>query len=314
MEREPIILGKNLKKLEKREVKFFIHSRKKEALKPLEKEIKKTKEEIEFIKKVDLYLAQELSALGLKKDFSLLPSQFHFLPDEVFSKKFPEEAKNSIEALSDPTTNSVYINKSKRTRLHLCKSILHEAIHLVSLRVHYADAKRKKIRIYRSGYQVFNPKEKKHEHFRGLNEAIVDKTAIEILKKHKKEIIEELNIAPKEQREKIPIYEAYIQILDTVIQRIAKKNNESTDIVWQRFKKGLFTGKMLHLKDVEKTFGKGALRVLAALGSDTKDLPEKEINQKIFQYFTTDNKKEKDKIAAEILSERERIRYKQRQK
>jgi len=314
MEKEPIVLGKNLKKSEKRGVKIFIHSRKEKASEPLEKEIKKTKEEIEFIKKVDLYLAQEFSELGLKKNFSLLPSQFHFLPDETFSKKFPGQAKNSIAAFSNLRTDNVYINKSKCARPSLYKSIIHEAIHLASLHVYYADIKQTKVRIYRTGYQLFNPKEEEHEHFRGLNEAIIDKMAIEILKKHKDEIIEEFNITPKEQKEKVPIYKTYIQILNIIIQRLAEKNNKTTAAVWQRFKKGLFTGKMLHLKDIEKTFGKGALRVLAALDSSTKNLPEEEIDQKIFQYFATDNQKEKDRIAAEILIERERIRYKQRQK
>jgi len=56
-------------------------------------------------------------------------------------------------------------------------------------------------------------------------------------------------------------YNLPLEILEIVLEKIAKNNKEKPEQVWQRFKKGFFTGEMMHLRDVEKTFGKGALRV-----------------------------------------------------
>jgi len=51
-----------------------------------------------------------------------------------------------------------------------------------------------------------------------------------------------------------------IKILEIIISGIAKHNNETTEEVRSRFKKSLFTGEILHIRDIEKAFGEGALK------------------------------------------------------
>lgn len=76
---------------------------------------------------------------------------------------------------------------------------------------------------------------------------------------------------------------------------------------------------MMHLRDIEKTFGKGSLRVLAAIDCGTKNNPpiqkyREKNNNKILEYFETDNEENKEQIARSILNERERMKYINRRK
>lgn len=69
------------------------------------------------------------------------------------------------------------------------------------------------------------------------------------------------------------------------------------------------TGEMMHLRDVERVFGPGALRMLAAAYSGTRDLESSEVDEKLFRYFETDDKNEQDEIANDILNDRELEEY-----
>src|SRR5207253_2999762 len=83
----------------------------------------------------------------------------------------------------------------------------------------------------RSGYVSRKPgKERELEHFTAFNEAVVQKTTWE-------KIGSNLASVPKN-----PSYDHEIQILDTIIEKIATHNREDKKDVWSRIKKGLFTG------------------------------------------------------------------------
>ncbi len=49
----------------------------------------------------------------------------------------------------------------------------------------------------------------------------------------------------------------------TSIVEIAKQKGEDENAVWQKIKRGQFTGEMMHLRDVEKYLGKGVLKKIA---------------------------------------------------
>jgi hypothetical protein len=53
---------------------------------------------------------------------------------------------------------------------------------------------------------------------------------------------------------------------------VAKAKNETRDEVWQRIKKGYFTGELMHLRDIERTLGPGTLEKVAAAGDRAKNL------------------------------------------
>jgi hypothetical protein len=109
-----------------------------------------------------------------------------------------------------------------------------------------------------------------------------------------------------------------MEIIDLVIDKIAAKKGESKDEVWNRFKKGFFDGSMMHLRDVEETFGKGSLRVFAHIGhyrtNNISEEQEFKANNLMRRYFGSDDDKERDKIARQIMLEREHLKYRQRKK
>lgn len=307
MTKESFIFGKNLTPEDSEKESNALEKIERESLKQTEGEMKKTPEETRFIKKIDSYLKEEFKEIGIEKKPEILPERIHFLDHEAFKKVCP---KKGLSAFVSFPQNAAYLDKSSpRHRLELYKTILHESVHLLAFQKIHVDAGEKVTRQYRRGYYVNNPKEEEHEHFRGLGEAIADKTAMELFNKHAKELITEFNITSKEENLPVEYQTDYIEILDTVIKKIAEKNNENENVVWQRFKKGQFSGEIMHLRDVENTFGVGSLRILAALDSGIKNLSRVEVSKKILRYFEAENQEEKNKIASEVLIEREKLRY-----
>lgn len=108
------------------------------------------------------------------------------MTDKDFSQKYRDKSGGMNQI-----TNSAYIEKSGRSRLALYKTIFHEAIHIASFRKYHADAEQRIFQSYRTGYNTQHTREENHEHFRGLNEAVVDKTVMDILRKHQEELIRE---------------------------------------------------------------------------------------------------------------------------
>ncbi len=296
MEKEPIIIGKNLTLEDKEEIKNRLEKIKEQARQPIEGEFEKTEDELKFIERVNSYIGEELWGLGLEDKPEIKPEQVHLLPKEVFDEWFPELGS---QACSSANRRAIYIDKSASTglRLPVFKSLLHESLHLAS---HYKfRSEENKGMAYRFGYKIYNPKND-HEHFSGLNEAVIDKTAKEIFAKREKELADEFGF-PESEKKTLFWYDEYVKPLEAIIGKIAEKNGETGETVWRRFKKGLFTGEMMHLREVERVFGKDALKVFAALGQTTKFLSVDEVNEKVLRYFETDDPEERQKLAKTIL-------------
>ena len=308
MERQEFIIHGNGLDDENREAADdFLKRSFQEGLQPTSGEIKKSKETLAFLERINGYLNAELEDLGLKK-VVLDARRIHILPPEDFKKNFPDAESTGIYL---NTKDGIYVTQDT-SRLPLYHALLHEVVHQISYRSFYDDIERKKFSIMRSGYTNTQASEEKHEHFRGLNEAVVDTIVKEIFVKHQNELIEDFGITDEEQRASVPYYHDYMEILDLVMDKIALKNGESKELVWSRFKKGEFTGEMMHLRDVERTFGKGSLRVLAALDSGMKDIRFSKLMERAIIFFQVDDDETREKIAKEILTERERLRYLQR--
>jgi hypothetical protein len=302
------LIGSEKSPEEYKKIRETLKDWQKEGLEKIEGEYEKSEEEIKFINKINSYFDKELEEIGVERRVDSKPERVHFLSDEVFKKEFPEagEARGVQRSHED----IICLNKDifAGNRLGLYKTIGHELLHNLSFQKYFVDTERKKIRGYRGGYRVQAAREDNHEHFRGLNEAITDKFLKEVFLKNKDEIISEFNISKEEQQKPVPYQHENIAILDAIIEKIVKEKNENQKDVWGKFKRGMFTGEMMHLRDVDRVFGRGSLRVLAALDSEgsTKNLSPEKIDSDILKYFTTDNQKEKRKIALSILSERER--------
>lgn len=283
-----------------------------EGLKPVEGEIEKTPEELKVIGWFNSCLNEEFRELGVERKAAVAPERIHLLESGAFKKRFPEIKAG---ALYDTFNDAVYIDKESRKKgIRLYKTIYHEGVHLSALQKYHVeisrDKEKMKMEAYRSGYRIANPEEPKgHQHFFGLNEAMTDYIALRLMARHMEDFFKEFKLTEKELKEGISYEEDYLTILSAIIKKIAENNNEESEKVWKRFRKGYFTGEMMHLRDVDKVFGKGALRVLAALKCGVNDLPDGEITRKVYRYFKTDDEKEREEIAGEILIQRERKKY-----
>ncbi len=305
MGKEFIIFGKNLEFEEEKSERNNLEIIREKAMEPFEGELEKTSEQIRFVGKINQYLGEQFEELGISEKPAVWPEQIHILPHEVFDRRFP---KMKFEAIHSSRPAAIFIDASKRDRWQLNKSMLHESLHMASFGKYYFDSEEKnkklKLKSYRSGYFLQERRGEAHSHFKGFNEAITDKIVKEIFATHRDEILEEFNVTPEEQRS-VLYYNEYINILNVIIAGIAKKTNESEDLIWWKIKRGYFTGEMMHLREIEKIYGKNSLKVLAMLGGDaTNDPREKKISRRILEYFQTADGKRREEISAEILNKK----------
>lgn len=308
MEKEPKIFGKGLTSEERADAVEGIKVFAQEGAERMDGELEKTEEMRQFIKLAGGYLNEELRSLGLDEfDFDM--RRIHTLPPEEFNKKFSDAEANGMYV---EHADGIYV-KTGPSRLQCYKSVFHEMVHQASFRSVYADNEERLTHSMRVGYANIHPVEDDHEHFRGLNEAVVDRIVRDVMGKHEDELRAAFHITEEEAQEPVEYYAEEMDVLDAVMNGIAKKNGEDPDAVWARFKRGEFGGEMMHLREVEKTFGKGALRVLAAMGSGTKGDELKAI-ENVLAFFNAESEASRDKIAKKVLIERERLRYDERKK
>lgn len=277
-------------------------------------EYEKSSEEIKAIEVINNYIQKEIKTLGLNPRNSIENDRVHFINKDI---------ANALKIKSDGAysneKDSVFLVKDnfKKGRLNFYKTLLHEIIHYYSFNAIMATQHNHSINNYRSGYTGKNHTDDDlHEHFRGFNEVLVEKILKDILIKNNKELIQEFNISELEINNQSNIslyYQPEIQVVEMMVNRMAEGLKKSPEEIWQKFKKGFFTGEMMHLREVENFFGPGSLRVLSAMSSDgnTKNVDNRDLFAKFEQFFQAENQEQRDKIANQILSERERLKYKE---
>jgi len=295
------IIGKNLTPERKTEVVSYLEGRKDRSAEAIEGECIKTKEQLRFINYVGKCLKGEFKELGIDKKPDILPEQIHLLPRDIYRR---ETGRDSRPAFFFSLNQGVCINRDHYpTRIKLYKAIIHEMIHSNSF-LRFQERK-EELQPFRSkvGYSsAFGEKGERYEQFDGLNEMVADKFAFEVYSKHKEEFTEKFKFTDSEQNEGVSFYPT--NILDTITKKIAVKNKENTKDVWERFKRGLFIGEVMHLRDVERTFGKDSLHLLSVFNFEDEAM-EKNYGE-ILECFETDDDKKREEIIGELLPELEK--------
>jgi hypothetical protein len=306
-------------KVEKYEEKEIFDSIKERQLKGLEKipgELEKNQEELKAIEIINELLSKYITSLGLKAKEYLHPDRVHFVDGKTAKKKFSD---SSHGAEYNPLHDSILANTESMTekgRLHLYRVLLHELTHYYSYKADFAIGEKEKIIHYRLGYDLYNVfDDMTHEHFRGFNEAITEKISQEILQTNLVYLKDEFKVTNDEISKSRfrGIYDDYIDLLNMIINKMAEELKVSVDSIWKNFKKGYFSGDMMQLRDIEKVFGPGSLRVLGALyspGSVKRGSNRKSLD-KINEFFAEEDQAKRDILANKILSERERLKYKE---
>jgi len=298
------IVGKGVNKLksdsdELSKFENYMQKRISEGLEKQEGELKKTEEELYVIEKINQILTQKCKEYEVEKP-EIFPDNIHIF-----------ESKNDIVGGKyNADAHKIYLDRMKGRRLDEYFVLLEEMIHATSY-VSFSISEERNVDKYRLGYLI-NNNEDGHSHFLGLNEAVTARMFLNILKENELNFTQDLQITEGEIKENKFLVYPYLKVLDFLQAKIAESKKESIENVQKRFEKGMLTGEMMHLRDIEDIFGPGSLRIIASLGSDTKSKfnnhREKESVLTI-QFFKTEDQELKNKIAKKLLNERERLQY-----
>jgi hypothetical protein len=290
--REYTIHGPNLTETDKQEVNEFIKGFSADAEEPVQGEIEKSPEIEQAIFEINQYRDEIAEELGLPKPIPLKPSQIHLLPPEDFQERYPNYSAD-VWANHENVGDGIFLKYKPRLRsLDITKMVLlHEGIHVDSFRAFFTrnvdgQAIDNLTGETRSGYATGKPmQEREHEHFLALNEAVVQKITWEKIRDRIPTVVNN------------PTYIVEIGILDAIINRIAEVNSEDEQIVWKRIKRGLFTGEMMHLRQIERVYGKGSLEILANLKMDDLEQMKKAI-----EYFKTTDYSRRAELSEQLLA------------
>ncbi len=305
-QRDEVLATEKLKRIRENEKRFIGY------------EQKKTEQELAVIQLFDGLLKSEFAELGIDGIPELQPNRFRIMSDAWFEKNMGVFSEANYYATGD---SAVFNRSRSRTPLSLYQSFLHEGIHAASHQKHWITED--EIRSYRVGYKTANLSTEQgvHEHFRGLNEGIVEETTREMFWKHRGSIQQSTGSSADDLRAMTFSYEIPRMVVDCICTALADAQDLEKEEVWKEMKRGQFTGEMMHLREVELAYDMGALRVLDALEVSIDGEGEQaqvELrrvtvkNNKILEYFRSygENKSEKRRqLAQEILGPADYKKY-----
>jgi hypothetical protein len=285
----------------------YFRNIRREGIETFPEELEKTPADIALLRAINGYLRQEFINLGLTYT-PFKGRQFHFFDEEGINRNIPN---HSEDAFRTKTTDYVVVQKDAWDEAAFPLVLIHQAVRFKEYRAYHAHAALMRVTEERSGYVNQNPHEKEHEHYLGFDSAVSQKLAREIFLSRLSHLSRITGVELTGQLDTAfsSDYDMALQILDTIITRVSGHLQLSPEEVWQGYKRALFTGNLFHLRAIEKAFGDGSLRVLAAWESATIYAQDAVIEQQILQYFKTDDVNQRHSIALNILNERERLRY-----
>lgn len=221
-----------------------------------EGELEKTEFEKEMILLADVMLENEFERLGLKYD--------HFIPDEhihVISEEFARDVlPNKASAVFDSYEQQVcVVRRENESKIKLFHDLLHEMVHSVS-HIKYAVLE-DDIKNYRVGYALKNHRDG-IKYLESFNEALTEDLTQTLLFKNREVLYDTFQIS------KLNTPSAYsdgIMVIDNIVIGLSESSKVPEHIIRDKFYKGLFTGEMMFLREIDRVFGEGSLRLLSFL-------------------------------------------------
>lgn len=307
MAKEFLMVGKNIPYEVRTEATRQLERLQEQGAQPIDGEYEKTEEILRFIGMINRCLGEEFRELGIDGYTSIEPGRFHIMSRKAYEALPESEGKIGFHSV---TGWAAYLDGDVE-KLVLYKTMIHEAVHVCSRSAYKIVGHESgySMNEYRSGYRSMGFPDRRsgwHEHLRGVNEGVVDIFTLDIIFGHAEEFS---GFFSEKDRETTLFVYSYVRLLESIMRKIAEYRQEDVLETRKRFKRGVMTGEMMHLRDVERVFGPGALRMLAAAYSGTRDLESSEVDEKLFRYFETDDKNEQDEIANDILNDRELEEY-----
>ncbi len=240
----------------------------------------KTSEEQESISATLDILYKEVVRLCGESSLKVLPENIHILEQQAAEEM---EGESLLAGRAFPASGDAVIADIESVgALEKLHTIAHESTHLYSssvatMRPRSENETGLELMRDKAGYTStarLTPKRVTRSNFEGLDEAIVEKVSLSVITElfHRQE---ELFGEEKYNRSdftrfmgnfhRISGYADAIQIIESIARRIAYESGRDENEVWDDFKRGLFTGSVIHLRHIEKVYGAGSLRYLAEM-------------------------------------------------
>lgn len=193
----------------------------------------------------------------------------------------------------------------------LLNTIVHEAFHLQAFQ-HFVAIEGEKDLRQRSGYDYYRDGDAT---FVSVNEAITQRMTDEAIARASDRChvagfppVNPNHFSDPWVRDEVAFatgtaYADDQRFLGRLMAAVAEQKGESTDAVWRRFQRSYVTGSMMHLRDIEHAFGKGALRFVA--GVAPRDFEDYQRRELVWQYLETNDAGERTRIADELARARE---------
>jgi hypothetical protein len=262
-------------------------------------EREKTPEEIRLLKLIHNLLDLEFKDLGIPTPFALPEESVHFVSPLPVGVAVSSMMKRSIEICPEESFNT----------FDFVKILIHEFIHTYSRSaIFYRDeflGTGAALSPYRSGYLISNRGRngvKDHDHFRAFNEGVVDKMAVDMLIKYAGEMLDIYEDSSEKRIKGTNLHE-YEQtfLIHKIIDGVASETGKAYEEVWRTIKRGLFTGEMMPLRDIERVYGKGSLKVLDCSIEYPQTIEDKEQNKRVLMYFTSKSVDGREQLKREIF-------------
>jgi hypothetical protein len=304
-EREPKFGGKDLSQEDKDLHSQGFAEKREKAEERIPGEEEKSDEEKLVIRKINEYLNEEFNRLGIEEVVNISESQIHLLPRESFRKLFDtsdEGIDEEVNGVTSAVSNVIYIERGHGDRLQMYQAMFHEAVHLIAFHRWSFDPRSGK-QSGRTGYGITKmyPNASREYKLSGFDEGITEAIAREMILTHQADLVQSLKVTEEERKKSAFTYPVPRKILNIIIEKIALTKNIDQEEVWDQIKKGYFTGEMMHLRDIERTFGKGSLEVLSLFDVTSAETFGPEIAKKMIDYFETNDQAQRDWIRQEIV-------------
>lgn len=299
MEQRFRVIGPQLNPDEKREIgDAIMRLREDRRSLPIEGELSKESEDIMNVRIVDALLKLEREYLRLSMSLHVEPEQLKVFKKDKGDGGGNHEIFGEYICLDDELYQ--YRNPSeKEMSIHHFGTVLHEALHSNSHQKLYVG--KDEIGFSRLGYGVRNI-ENGHSHFDAFNEGMTQLIVLAMMQEYSKMLAEVKDVS----REEVlaynpPIYTYPRAVIQCILSKIASNDQEGRS-AFEKLERGYFTGEMMHLRIIEKIYGKASLRVLDAMIASPKNDNEIYTNNKILAYFESDSPETRKFLQEQIVS------------
>jgi len=268
-------------------------------------ELEKTPEELQIIEQASQLLEQELRELfpdtPMASERQLRVSDFIFLADSDI--KAMGRNRREVLGFIDDKSKKAIINRTNSSRSGRLMSLfvtLHEGIHLKSSGFFEHNPQGQQSN--RAGYQINNGEA--GYKLSGFNEAVVEWMTYDLIFKNKDRLNQELAFTNEDWGNLAQSYKDQIAVISSIVTKVSEIDGRPPVESWKEIKKGQFGGQLMHLRKIERAFGKNSLKLLSAMGDEVgSEAARSRRLTLIKEYFCSADQRKRDEIGRQFFSD-----------